>query len=183
MNNQNKTLKNIIFIALFAAIIAVCSWISIPIIVPFTMQTFAVAAAVCLLGTKKSTVSVTIYILLGAVGVPVFSGFKGGIGALTGLTGGYILGFVFMTLVSGILIHKFGRKFFVMLLSLIAGLIVCYSFGTAWFIYVYSNTKGSVTVFSALSMCVFPYIIPDIVKLCVAVLISNRLYKFVNTKE
>ena len=178
MNNQNKALKNIIFISLFAAIIAVCSWISIPTTVPFTLQTFALAAAVCMLGTKRSTIAVIVYILLGAVGVPVFAGFKGGIGALMGMTGGYIIGFILMTIISGILIHNFGRKFYAMLLSLIVGLVACYAFGTAWFIYVYTTTKGSIGIISALSMCVFPYIIPDIVKFIVAILISNRLYKF-----
>lgn len=183
MNTQNKNLKSIIYISLFVAIIAVCSWISVPLAVPFTLQTFAISAAVCILGTKKSTISVIVYILLGAVGVPVFSGFKGGVGAILGPTGGYIIGFIFMTIISGILIKKFGRKFLPMLVSLVIGLLVCYAFGTTWFIYVYTSTKGSISIVSALCMCVFPYIIPDIIKFCVAILISKRLYKFVNLSE
>ena len=179
MSNENKALKSITLTAMFSAIIAICSWITIPItIVPFTLQTFAVAISVCMLGTKRSTISVIVYILLGAVGVPVFAGFKGGLGSLLGMTGGYIIGFIFMTIISGLIIQKFGRKFIVMMLALILGLAVCYAFGTAWFIYVYTNSKGAIGIVSALSMCVFPYIIPDILKFSVAILISNRLYKF-----
>ena len=83
------------FTALTAAIIAVCAWITVPGPVPFTMQTFGVFLALRLLGGKRGSISVALYILLGAAGLPVFSGFKAGIGVLIGPTGGYILGFIF----------------------------------------------------------------------------------------
>ena len=95
MNGKYKTL-DLIYMAIGAALIAVCSWVTIPLVVPFTLQTFAVFTVVELLGGKKGCLSILVYILLGAVGLPVFSGFKGGIGALIGTTGGYIIGFIFI---------------------------------------------------------------------------------------
>ena len=83
-----------VYIAVFAVLIAICSWISIPTTVPFTLQTFAVFLAVGVLGGKRGSLSVLIYILLGAVGIPVFAGFSGGFGILLGQTGGYIVGFL-----------------------------------------------------------------------------------------
>ena len=95
------------YIGLFAVVIAICSWISIPTVVPFTLQTFAVFLAVAVLGGKRGTLSVIVYVLLGAVGLPVFSGFKGGIGVLLNTTGGYIIGFIF----SALLMWAFEKAF------------------------------------------------------------------------
>ncbi|MEI3229118.1 MAG: biotin transporter BioY [Lachnospiraceae bacterium] len=91
---RNKT-RDMVYIAIFAVLIAICSWISIPTTVPFTLQTFAVFLAVGVLGGKRGTLSILIYLLLGAIGVPVFAGFTGGIGIVLGTTGGYIIGFLF----------------------------------------------------------------------------------------
>ena len=90
-----KRLYDTVYIAFFAALIAVCSWISIPSEVPFTLQTFAVCVSVGLLGGKRGTVAVLVYIFLGLVGVPVFAGFKGGVAALAGATGGYLVALIF----------------------------------------------------------------------------------------
>ena len=91
---RSKT-YDIVYIAVFAVIMAICSWISIPTAVPFTLQTFGVFVAVGVLGGKRGTLSILVFILLGAIGVPVFAGFSGGIGVLAGTTGGYIIGFLF----------------------------------------------------------------------------------------
>ena len=91
--NRSKT-YDMVCIAVFAVIIAICSWISIPATVPFTLQTFAIFLTVGVLGGKKGSLAVLVYILLGAVGVPVFAGFSAGIGILFGNTGGYIVGFL-----------------------------------------------------------------------------------------
>ena len=87
--------------AMAVALIAVCSWISIPTTVPFTMQTFAVCLVSALLGTRRGFLAVVCYLLLGAAGAPVFAGFKGGLGALLGVTGGYLVGFLFTALIAG----------------------------------------------------------------------------------
>ena len=97
--NTLKT-RDLTLIALFAALIAICAWLTVPMPdVPFTMQTFGVFAALLLLGGKRGTLSILLYLLLGAAGLPVFSGFRGGIGSLLGTTGGYLVGFFFSYLV------------------------------------------------------------------------------------
>lgn len=88
--------RDLVLIAIFAAMMAVCAWISVPVLaVPFTLQSFGVFMALLCLGGKRGTAAICVYVLLGAVGAPVFSGFNGGIGAIMGATGGYIIGFIF----------------------------------------------------------------------------------------
>lgn len=166
------------YIALFAAIISVCAWISIPMTVPFTLQTFAVFVTVGLLGCKRGTLTVLVYIALGAIGVPVFSGFTGGIGALFGKTGGYILGFLLTAVVGGILVDKFGKSTKCLAAAMTVGLILCYLFGSLWFMAVYTaGTEGGIGLVSVLSMCVIPFILPDLVKMAVAILLVKGLSK------
>lgn len=130
-----------VYIAIFAVIIAVCSWISVPMVVPFTLQTFGVFCAVGLLGGKRGTLSVLIYVLLGAVGVPVFAGFSSGIGTLFGVTGGYIMGFIFTALIYWLITAIFGKKLWAIILGMVLGLLACYAFGTIWFMVVYAQKR------------------------------------------
>ena len=109
MKNPHQTI-DLVYIALGAVLISICSWISIPTTVPFTMQTFAEFFVLSALGGKRGTVAIIVYILLGAVGIPVFSNFTSGIGILLGNTGGYIVGFVFMGLVYWLFVHYSGKK-------------------------------------------------------------------------
>ena len=162
---------------MMAAVITVCSWLSLPVMtIPVTLQTFAVFLTLLILGGKNGTLSILVYILLGLVGVPVFSGFKAGPTALFGVTGGYIIGFL-LTGIIFFLITKFvSEKLVVKIISLVIGLIVCYAFGTAWFIYVYNTGETQIGLISALSMCVFPFIIPDLLKLALA----TALYKLLD---
>lgn len=163
-------------IAIFAALMAVCAWIAVPLPggVSVTLQTFAVFFAVGVLGWKRGTISVLVYILLGAVGVPVFTGFKGGVGALLGVTGGYIVGFIGSAVVSGIVCDKCKNKFVFQFLGMVAGLVLCYAIGTVWFYFLYTKTQ-SITILGVLSSCVFPFIIPDLVKIVLACVLTNRL--------
>lgn len=172
----NKT-RDIVFIALFAILIAVCAWISIPSIVPFTMQTFAVYLTLNFLGGKRGTVSVCVYLLLGLIGVPVFSNFNAGPGALFGATGGYMIGWIFSGLVMWLLEKMHGNKIWVQAVSMVVGLVVCYIMGTAWFMFVYAHNTGPVGLWTVLGWCVFPFIIPDMVKLGLALWLSQRLKK------
>ncbi|MBQ5316082.1 MAG: biotin transporter BioY [Oscillospiraceae bacterium] len=177
------SVRDMTFIALMAVVIAVCSWISLRIgTVPLTLQTFGVAAALCMLGGRRGTFSVIIYILLGLVGVPVFANFTGGAGALFGMTGGYIIGFLLMGAAYWLITSKFGTKAVVVAIALAVGLILCYAFGTAWFMVVYSRNKGDISLLSALSMCVFPFIIPDAVKLTLAAVIAKKIPASVKEK-
>lgn len=90
---------DLVYVALFSVLIAVCAWISIPATIPFTLQTFGIFAALTILGGRRGTYATVVYLLLGAVGLPVFSGFQAGIGTLLGATGGFILGFAAQALV------------------------------------------------------------------------------------
>ena len=171
---RSKT-YDMVYIAVFAVLIAICSWISIPMTVPFTLQTFAVFLAVGVLGGKRGSLAVLVYILLGAIGIPVFSGFSGGIGILLGNTGGYIIGFLFSALVMWLIERFFGRKTWVLAVSMVVGLIVCYVFGTVWFMIVYAQNAGAVGLATVLGWCVIPFIIPDLVKIALALTLSKRL--------
>ena len=173
--NQKISTIDLIYIAFGAALITVCSWISIPTVVPFTLQTFAVFAVLSILGGKRGTLSVLVYILLGAVGLPVFSGFKSGAAVLLGTTGGYIIGFLLTGLIYIAMEKISGRKQPFEVISLLLGLIACYTFGTIWFMNVYAAKTGPIGIGAALSWCVIPFIIPDIIKLVIALLISNRV--------
>ena len=102
---------------------------------------------------------------------------SGGIGILFGTTGGYIIGFLFTGLLYWLITHFFGEKLPVMILALVLGLAVCYAFGTAWFMIVYTKNSGSVGLLAALGWCVFPFILPDCVKMALAILIGKRLPK------
>ncbi len=169
------SVKDTTLAALGTALIAVCSWISVPTVIPFTLQTFAVCLLASLPGMKAGLWSLLAYMALGAAGVPVFSGFRGGPGVLLGVTGGYLLGFFFTALTVGLSVRKFGRKLPVLLLSMAAGVLLCYAFGTAWFMLVYTREKGPVSLGTALSLCVLPYLIPDAVKIALAAVLSRRL--------
>ena len=175
INTRSLSTGDIALIALFTAVMAVCSWISIPAAVPFTMQTFGVFITVGILGGKRGSLAILVYLLLGAAGLPVFSGFTGGIGHLMGPTGGYIIGFIFSALLMWLAEKLFGRSVKVLSVSMLAGLIVCYAFGTAWFIAVYTRNTGEVGLMTALGWCVFPFIVPDLVKMALAAVIAKRI--------
>ncbi len=176
MKSKLKT-QDLTLIALSAALISICAWISIPATVPFTLQTFGVFLTVAVLGGKRGTITVLVYILLGLIGLPVFSNFGAGPGTLFGMTGGYIIGFIFSALVMWAFEKFLGTKTWQLAIAMIVGLIVCYAFGTIWFIIIYSRNVASIGLISALSMCVFPFIIPDLLKIALALFLSKRLRK------
>lgn len=175
---RSKT-YDVVYVGVFAVLIAICSWISIPTLVPFTLQTFAVFLTVGLLRGKRGTMAVLVYVLLGAIGIPVFAGFSGGMGIILNNTGGYIIGFIFSALVMWLMEHLMGKKIWVQGLSMILGLIICYAFGTAWFMIVYTRDTGAVGLATVLGWCVIPFIIPDIVKIALALILSNRLSRVI----
>lgn len=176
---KNNITRKIAFGALFSALIAVCSWIAIPVPstnISFTLQTFAVVMAAALLGWKTGTAAVVCYILIGLCGAPVFSGFRGGVGVLAGATGGYIVGFVLTALVVGLSRKFFGMKILPLAVSMALGVMVCYAFGTAWFCMI---CEGEMTLGSALSICVLPYMPFDAIKISAALIIARRTYKYI----
>lgn len=168
------------YMALGAVLIALCSWISIPAVVPFTMQTFAVFLVLLILGGRRGTMTIVVYVLLGAVGLPVFSQFGAGIGVLLGSTGGYILGFIFMGLTYRLVTGAAGRSRsgkvrWTEAAALVLGLLVLYAFGTAWYMFMYARTQGGAGLMSVLLLCVIPFVIPDLIKLALALALARRL--------
>ncbi len=173
------TILDLTYTAMFTSLIVVCSQICVPTPVPFTLQTLAVFLAGGLLGWKRGTLSVAIYILLGIAGVPVFAEFSGGLRVLLGMTGGYIIGFLFTAAAVGFMCEKLGRKLWVLGVSMIIGLAGCYLFGTVWFMLVYTQKVEPIGFISALGTCVVPYLLFDIAKIAVAALVVNRLDKII----
>ena len=173
--NKNNNILDIILVALFVAVMVVCSQIVIPFgQVPFTLQTMAVFLSASLLGAKRSTYSVFIYILLGAIGLPVFSAFSGGLGFLLGPTGGEIIGFIFTAFIVGAMVEKFGKGYISLFVAMLIGLFICYAFGTIWFCFIMKND-----ILYGLLICVAPYLISDIIKIVCSVFLVKRLEKFV----
>lgn len=173
-SGKSKT-YNIAYIGVFVGLMAICSWISIPTAIPFTLQTFAVFLAIAVLGGKRGTLAVVTYVILGAVGVPVFAEFTSGIGVIMNNTGGYLIGFIFMALAMWLMERLFGKRDLVRVISMVIGLVVLYAFGTAWFMLLYMRTTGAVGVMTVLGWCVFPFIIPDLIKLALALLMAKSL--------
>ena len=157
--------RNLTRCALFAAMTALCAWIAIPLgHTVFTMQTFAVLLSLGVLGGKRGTAAIGCYLLLGVIGLPVFSSFQGGIAALLGPTGGYLWGFALTGLV------YWGLEAWGRVPAMIAGLLTCYACGTAWYM-VY--TGGGLAL--VLMQTVLPYLLPDAVKLSLALKVAKRL--------
>lgn len=164
-------------IAMVAALVAVCAWINIPGPVPYTLQTFAVCMAAGLLGSKKSAVSVLVYIIIGAVGLPVFSGGRSGIGTLLGETGGYIVGFLPMAWTLGKVYEKNRRSILIHMGGMALGLCSCYLCGTLWSVFVYVSKDPSAGAYIIAAKYVLPFVIPDIFKLLLADFMVRALKK------
>lgn len=174
-------------ISLFAVIIGICAWICIPSVIPFTMQTFGVFLNFGVLRGKKGTCAVCLYILLGIIGIPVFNGGSSGIGVVLGKTGGYMIGWIFAGLIiwlTDIFLNSknnISQKNITVIdtISMIFGLIISYIFGTIWFVFLYSS-NADYSFYAALLNCVVPFIIPDLIKIFLAVYLKNRLKKIIN---
>ena len=170
--------RNMALCGLFTAILTVCAWISIPVgDMVITLQTFGIFLTLGLLGGKYGTVTMLVYLLLGAVGAPVFSGFRGGLGALLGTTGGYLFGFM-LTCLCYWLLTGLKDSPAIRLTAMIAGLLLCYICGSWWYMTRYLGS-GAVTLGLVLVRCVLPYLIPDAIKLGLAWLLTGKLKRFV----
>lgn len=160
--------------AVMSVLIAVCAWVTIPAPVPFTLQTFGVFMALKILGGGYGTLAILIYILLGAAGLPVFSGFGAGFGVLLGPTGGYIGGFLLTGLIYKLLEPRL-RGRYLEDAALALGLLVCYFFGTLRFVSVMGTRGSEFTWIQGLMTCVVPYLIPDALKLVLVHLLAGKL--------
>lgn len=165
-----KNVRKMVLASLMAALMAICAWIALPLPpVVVTMQTFAVFLTLGILGGKWGTVTILIYLLLGVVGLPVFSGFRGGGSALLDVTGGFLWGFLAAGLTYWLL-EKLGK-----LPAFVISMLVCYGCGCWWFT-VYAGDAGWA---GAISTCVLPYLIPDAIKISLAYSMSQRIGKHI----
>lgn len=168
-------IQDMVLVAIFAAIITVCSYIQIPFgPIPFTMQNFAVFLAAGMLGLKRGTLTVITYILLGIIGLPVFRGL-GGVGALMGPTGGFIIGFIFVAIIVGIAADKCKKnqdinRFIYLFVSMFIANMVCMAMGCIWYMYISKVSLGA-----AIAYCVLPFIVTDIVKMILATIVNLRI--------
>lgn len=177
------TTKELVLTALMSVLIAVCSCISIPTVVPFTLQTFAVFCAVSLLGGRKGFFSILVYLLIGAIGIPVYAEFSAGAGVLFGMTGGYMLGFLFIAVIFRLAelipVHGGAVRIVRNVVAMVVGLAVMYAFGTAWFMHIYARDVESISLAAALKMCVTPFVLVDLAKMAAAIILTERLKKYV----
>ena len=169
--------KNLVLCALFAAITCVLAPVSIPIgIVPVSLATFAVMLSGIVLGAKWGTLSQLIYLVIGAVGLPVFSSYSGGVSKLAGPTGGYLVGYLALSFICGFVYYHFGKgksifkKYAAMIISMIIGTAVLYAFGTFWFCLV-THTG----FLAALATCVVPFLIGDGIKMVAVCIIAPQI--------
>ena len=169
---KNNTIT-IVLVGLFAAILSICAPIAIRLpftAVPISLATFAVYLCGAVLGPYLGTASVAIYLLLGLAGVPVFSNYTQGVPVLVGPTGGYIIGYLFMAFSTGLAVKKMPKKYLGYPIGMVIGTVACYAIGTAWFMF---QTKTAFT--AAMTMCVYPFIPTDIMKIVAAIALAYPL--------
>lgn len=172
---ETFSVKQMTLMALMTALICVIAPFSIPLgfsPVPISFTNFAIYIAAYVIGMKRTTISFFIYLLIGIIGVPVFAGFNSGAGVLLGPTGGYLIGFIFLALVSGYFIDKYPSKIVMCIAGMILGLVICYAFGTAWL-----AIQNKMTFMQAMLIGVVPYLIGDAIKIAVAAVIGPQLRK------
>ncbi|MCL2124428.1 MAG: biotin transporter BioY [Oscillospiraceae bacterium] len=163
--------RSMVLTALFAAILCVVAPFSITIgPIPLSFATFVIYLAAATLGWKRGTLAVVLYIMLGAVGLPVFSNFGGGFQKIAGLTGGYIIGYIPCAIAIGLIVEKLRRRFVSYVIGMVAGTILLYACGTVWFVLVTGNTLAS-----ALLLTAVPFLPGDAAKIVVACIVSPQL--------
>ena len=175
---MKKKMRSMTCVSLGAVFIALCSWITIPFVIPFTMQTFGIFFVLNAFGGKIGGLSILLHIAMGFIGLPVFSGFNSGLSALFSPTGGYILGFLVAGTSYFALQSLFEKNGALYKAAPCASLAVCYVLGTAWYMQ-YISAGSEMGLVSALSVCVFPYILPDIIKILLATVAARRIKRFI----
>lgn len=166
-----KNTKTLVTCALMAALLCICGPLSVPIgPIPISLTNFALYFCLYILGTKNTTISYIVYLLLGLAGLPVFSGFSGGLAKIAGPTGGYLIGFIPMVIIAGLVMYKFNLQPVISVLAMIAATAVAYLLGTVWFVY-QANCEWAY----ALSVCVIPFIPFDIAKMIIATILGKAV--------
>ena len=155
------SIREICHMGIFMATIAVCAQISLSLgNIPFTMQTWAVSLSGAMLGAKKGTITTCVYVLMGAIGLPVFAHFSGGFGSILGYSGGFIITFPILALSAGLGAVKGRGRALPLYASMLAGTVINLSTGMFWFAFVAETTLSA-----AFTVAVAPFILPDILKI------------------
>lgn len=168
-----QRIRNMTIIALGAVCMSVCAWITVPFAVPFTMQSFGLFLLIFCFGAKKTLLSVLLYIAIGMVGIPVFSGFGAGIAVLFGPTGGFILGFLAATGVYFALESIFKHSIAITVIGSALSLLVCYALGTVWMLFFADFAKEG--FFGLLTSSMIVFIVPDVFKIVLAYIVAKYL--------
>lgn len=175
MTSGTTKMKQMTLIGLMTAVLCILAPIAIPLPIspiPVSLGNMAVCFAVAVLGFKSGTLSVLLYLLLGLTGLPVFSGFTGGIGKLLGPTGGYLIGYLFLALFFGFVVEHFRNRLSANIFGALSGMLILYLFGTLWLAFQLDSD-----FVSALWVGVIPYIPPDIIKTILAIILGTKLRK------
>lgn len=171
------SVRSMVFMAIFAALICIAGPIAVPLpgMVPISLGTFAIYLTGALLGGKRGTISVIVYILLGTVGLPVFTNFMGGFAKVLGPTGGYIIGYIPLVLLTGIFADMPSKKRWTMPVGMVLGTAVMYAVATVWFMIL-----NGVNLTNALVNCVLPFLIGDSIKIALTTMIAIPLKSRLN---
>lgn len=175
MKLNKQRIRSTVLCGLFVALLTISAWIQIPGAVPFTLQTMVVSILACLLGLRRSLLTIFIYIGLGMIGLPVFSSFSGGIGVLLDVTGGYLIGFFPMAALISISTHFYSQNRIAQIVSMFVGTILCYLTGAIWLAIVYTSRGDVISISTLLSLSVLPFILPECAKIISAIIVINRL--------
>lgn len=178
-----QKLKNSILIALFSVIILICSRIAIPYVIPFTLQSLGVFLTLGILGGKRGLLSLLLYLTLGLIGIPISATGEAGFNLFLTPTMGYLIGWIFCGVLFWIIETKFGNCNKTRLIIFSTGTFICYIAGTAWFILICAYKNTTISLWTALCYCVFPFIIFDIIKLLIANAIANKLHNKITIEQ
>jgi biotin transport system substrate-specific component len=173
---RNESLKMMILSALFCAIIAVCAQVSVTFLppVPFTLQNFAIALTVVILGQRYGTLAILLYVLVGAFGAPVFAKFNAGFQVLVGPTGGYLFGYIIAAFVMGAMMKTNKLTFTKALIANIVGLAIIYALGVTQLKFVTHMTWGK-AIFGGMTLFILPDLIKVILASYIGTLVRRRL--------
>lgn len=166
---QSTAIRDMSLCGLFAALTAICAWISLPLgDVRFTLQTFALYLGLFSLGGKRGSMAFFVYFVMGALGLPVFSGFQGGLGVLIGPTGGFLWGLLLAGPIYWFFTGCWGKK--AVIPAAVLGMVLCYACGTAWYLHSYGGAWWAVAL-----KCVVPFVAPDVAKILLAQTVARRI--------
>lgn len=174
--HKQSHIYNITVISVCTAIVIISAWLTIPFFIGITLQTLAILLVCLLFDFRISISTVLVYIFIGAIGLPVFSGFGAGISALMGPTGGFILSFLLFPVIFKFFGHRSRKSHILRVISMCVCILTCYVCGTLWYCFVYFSGDLQ-SIWGILIVCVFPFIIPDVIKIFIADIIYSRLSK------